>query len=161
MTVSPSYNEATGEVSYEDAEVYDHSGRQHAIEQHQREQEADFENNSFGPPRHRYADLDHERVQQITESDYVENEDELDYIIVEDEQEEEETEYDPELAEVVSQVYELTGGQDNYTALITWACDNLDQSIIDEYDSIMDSRNPEQIYAAVNQLKQLFFNNNK
>ena len=154
MTVSPSYNEATGEVSYDDAEVYDHSGRQHVIEQHQREQLNHFETTDGGPPRHTWADLPAEGVQRIMEDDYVVNEDELDYIIIEDEEDDMSVDY----REIVTGAYEITDGPENYQTLLHWANDNLEPAWINQFDQVMDSGNPELIYGAVNQLKSMFLN---
>ena len=50
-------------------------------------------------------------------------------------------------------IYDMVGGQDSYTELITWAGDNLNEAQITEFNKVTQSNNPEAIKFAVENLK--------
>ena len=59
----------------------------------------------------------------------------------------------------VNNIYGVVGGQENYQRVIEWSKDNLDQSDIEAFDSLVDSGNDRMIALAVSGLNSLMEKN--
>lgn len=130
--VTPSiYYVADGEefVSYDNAQVQNSDYTEYLGSQGSELGDYVFDNETQSY-RHRYADIDGEELESRLDADY--------------EEELEATDDD-----YLQGYYSLVGGSENYSSLIDWAAQNLNQEQIEDYDSIMDTNDPDQIEQAI------------
>ena len=86
-------------------------------------------------------------TEKIVEMYYENGQTEVTDIPTEDQYETEEDQ-----SEIVSEVFDYVGGEENYQSLISWAQESWDQDKIETYDQVMDSGDPDDIATALQYL---------
>ena len=90
-------------------------------------------------------------TEKIVEMYYENGQTEVTDIPTEDQYETEEDQ-----SEIVSEVFDYVGGEENYQSLISWAQESWDQDKIETYDQVMDSGDPDDIATALQYLIQQY-----
>jgi len=130
-TVTPEiYLDESGQeqFSYETGNVHSGSQRMHETASFNDEGDSDFYIDEDGELQHRFAGLDPERVQQITERDFIRPTDERD------------TEMNYELPQQdITELQNIAGGPEEYQVMMQWANENAPPELIAHYDNVMDT----------------------
>jgi hypothetical protein len=147
FTITPSIitnPDGSETVSYDYADVRDHSHRIAQIEQHNRSQNGYFSQGYDGQVHHDYEALEAERYETY-EPDYVEQETSEDYL--------RDTSITPQ---DVQYLQEQVGGTQQYSEMTRWAYHNLNPEWIQWYDNVMDSSDVEAMEEAVQELASYY-----
>ena len=146
FTVSPAmYEDQYGNthVSFENAIVVDHGLRQQIQAEALDDQESFITQDSEGNLEHEW---DFEGTEEVV--DYIHSD-----------EDDEEYEDDDEDFDVSESIFEDLIDEDNYEMLTDWAADNLSEATIDEFDNIIENGDYEDIYNAIEQLIDIYNEN--
>ncbi len=139
-TVTPEiFTDSAGQevMSYEMGEVRSGSTRMQQIEEFN-ETDDGYYFDEDGELQHSFADLDPEKVQQITEPDFIRPKDERD------------AEMNYELpTQDITELQNIAGSPEEYRVMMQWANNNAPPELIAHYDSVMDTGNYEEMSKCV------------
>jgi len=149
-TVTPSIvTDSSGQeiVSYEMGEVRSGSQRMEQIEEFNETDDGYFFDET-GQLQHSYADLDPERVQQITEDDYFGNSPTGEDVLE-----------GTELPQAdINELMNIAGGEAEYSQMMSWASENLPDEGIARFDEIIASSDYQEIQEYISTLHNLYRN---